>query len=321
MSNPEILKFNPYFSHNIWGGTRLKEEFGYNAEGDDIGECWGISACPGKESTVSGGSLDGMKLSQVYKKYPALFGKTPEQVQDSVFPLLVKIIDAREDLSIQVHPDDRYAKAHEGSLGKMECWYVLDCPGDATLVLGHNAKTREELCDMIDQGRWDELIRQVPVHPGDFIQIDPGTVHAIKAGTLLIETQQNSDITYRLYDYDRLQNGKKRQLHLKQSKEVITVPAEDNAVVHAPDIEPGRYCELHRCERYIIGRIRVQGPCTLRKQDPYLCATVIFGNGSINGTALKKGDHMIITSETNVLKMDGSMELVVSSENSGVKNR
>ena len=112
------------------------------------------------------------------------------------FPLLVKIIDAKDDLSIQVHPDDAYAKAHEnGSLGKTECWFILDCKENATLVVGHNAKTKEELEQMIHEGRWKEFIREIPIKPGDFIQIDPGTVHAIKGGTLLLETQQSSDIS------------------------------------------------------------------------------------------------------------------------------
>ena len=144
-------------------------------------------------------------------------------------------IDAKDDLSIQVNPDDAYAKVHEnGSLGKTECWFILDCKENATLVAGHNAKTKEELEHMIHEGRWKEFIREIPIMPGDFIQIDPGTVHAIKGGTLLLETQQSSDITYRVYDYDRLSNGKPRQKHIAQSFTVITVPAKsaENSVVH-----------------------------------------------------------------------------------------
>jgi len=112
-----------------------------------------------------------------WEKHPELFGNTGMDR----FPLLVKIIDAKDDLSIQVHPDDAYAKVHEnGSLGKTECWFILDCKENATLVAGHNAKTKEELERMIHEGRWKEFIREIPIKPGDFIQIDPGTVHAIK---------------------------------------------------------------------------------------------------------------------------------------------
>ena len=196
----QILFMEPVFTHNIWGGTKLREEYGYSIEGDDIGECWGIAAHPNGTCTIADGAYKGKKLSDLWEEHRELFGNT----QGKVFPLLIKIIDAKADLSIQVHPDDTYAAEHEkGSLGKMECWYILDCEPDSKLVIGHNAKTHEELEDMVHNGRWSELIREVPVKKGDFIQIDPGTVHAIKGGITILETQQNSDITYRVYDYDR----------------------------------------------------------------------------------------------------------------------
>ena len=108
----------------------------------------------------------------------------------------------------------------------MECWYILDCKENATIIIGHNAKTKEELTEMIHEGRWSDFIREIPIKKGDFLQIDPGTVHAIKGGSLILETQQNSDITYRVYDYDRLSNGKPRELHIDKSIDVITVLAQ-----------------------------------------------------------------------------------------------
>ena len=208
----ELLFLEPVCTHNIWGGKKLREEFGYAVEGDDLGECWGISAHPEGDGMIRKGSYQGKTLSQMWAEHPELFGNLPYDR----YPLLTKIIDAQDDLSIQVHPDDAYAQKNEnGSLGKTECWYIMDCKEDATLVVGHNAKTKDELDDMVAQGRWQELIREVPIRKGDFIQIDPGTVHAIKADTLILETQQNSAITYRLYDYGRLQNGKPRQLDRK----------------------------------------------------------------------------------------------------------
>ena len=140
--NKDIIFLSPVCTHNIWGGTRLNREFGYPIEGDDIGECWGISAHPNGDGTVASGAYQGMKLSELWEKHPELFGNTGMDR----FPLLIKIIDAKDDLSIQVHPDDAYAKVHEnGSLGKTECWFILDCKENATLVVGHNAKTKEEL--------------------------------------------------------------------------------------------------------------------------------------------------------------------------------
>ena len=147
--NREIIFLEPELKENVWGGNRLVTEFHYRDEGDGIGECWGISAHPHGDCKIAEGTWKGKTLSWLYREHRELFGnvKAPE------FPLLVKIIDAKEKLSIQVHPDDAYAKEHEnGSLGKTECWYVLDCPEDAELVIGHNAKTREELADMVHAG-------------------------------------------------------------------------------------------------------------------------------------------------------------------------
>ena len=142
----ELLFLDPVCTHNIWGGTRLREEFGCEETGDDLGECWGISAHPNGDGTVKNGTFAGLKLSQVWEKHPEVFGN----LSGDRFPLMAKIIDARDDLSIQVHPDDTYAREHEnGSFGKTECWYILDAPEGSTLVFGHNARTKEELSSMV----------------------------------------------------------------------------------------------------------------------------------------------------------------------------
>ena len=180
MNREGFIFLKPVFKEMIWGGNRLATEFGYDIPGDDTGECWGISAHPNGDCTVMNGKYAGMKLSKLWNEHPELFGK--EKVE-GVFPLLTKIIDAKADLSIQVHPSDDYAKVNEnGSLGKTECWYILDCLEGATLVVGHNAKDKEECAKMIHEGRWSEFIREVPIRKGDFVSIVPGTVHAIKAG-------------------------------------------------------------------------------------------------------------------------------------------
>ena len=263
-----------------------------------------------------------MHLSEVWKKYPELFGAE----KGEQFPLLIKIIDAREDLSIQVHPDDVYAAQHEnGSLGKMECWYVLECEEGASLVVGHNAGSRQQLCDMIDGGRWQELIREIPIHKGDFVQIDPGTVHAIKGGILLLETQQSSDITYRLYDYDRLQNGKPRQLHLQQSKDVITVPApsaEESVLHETVTLEQTHSTtehiadsvrKLESCQYYSVYRINVNGSIAFMQDAPFILMTVSEGSGLINGSVLQRGDFFILPAGLGQVEMEGKMQLIASS--------
>ena len=307
----EILFMNPVFTHNIWGGTKLREEFGYAIEGDDIGECWGIAAHPNGTCTIADGAYKGKKLSDLWEEHKELFGNT----QGKVFPLLIKIIDAKADLSIQVHPDDTYAAEHEnGSLGKMECWYILDCEPDSKLVIGHNAKTHEELEDMVHNGRWSELIREVPVKKGDFIQIDPGTVHAIKGGITILETQQNSDITYRVYDYDRLSNGKPRQLHVQQSLDVIKVPAApmSECMIETGEAETNKLQKLIECKYYQVFHMKVVGKAEFEQSYPFLIVSVVEGNGLLNHTSVKKGDHFILPCGYGNVEIEGNLELVAS---------
>lgn len=307
----ELLFLNPVCTHNIWGGTKLREEFGYPEEGEDIGECWGISAHPNGDGCIRNGVFAGKKLSEVWDAHPEVFGN----LAYDRFPLLTKIIDAREDLSIQVHPDDAYAAEHEnGSLGKTECWYVLDAPEGGTLVVGHNARTKEELAAMIQAGRWEELIREIPVKKGDFIQIDPGTVHAIKGGLLILETQQNSDITYRVYDYDRLQNGKPRELHVQKSMDVITVPAKaaEDCVKSALHLPENVLHELYACPYYHIFKADVNGRMTFLQKYPFLLLSVVEGDGSIDGQPVKKGDHMIVPCAYGEVHVEGRFSILAS---------
>lgn len=307
----EILFLNPVCTHNIWGGTRLRKEFGYPVEGDDIGECWGISAHPNGDGSIRNGVFAGMKLSEVWTEHPEIFGN----LDYDRFPLLTKIIDAREDLSIQVHPDDDYAKVQEnGSFGKTECWYIMDCPADASLVIGHNAKTKEELRDMIYGGKWKEFIREIPVKKGDFLQIDPGTVHAIKGGFLILETQQNSDITYRVYDYDRLQNGRPRELHVEKSIDVITVPAKsaEDSVKSALKLPKNRMNELHSCKYYDIFKLDVDGRMSFAQEYPFLLMSVLEGDGMIGSQPVKKGDHFILPCGFGTVKIQGKMSIIAS---------
>ena len=307
-----ILFLNPVFKEMIWGGNQLAEKFGYEIPSDKTGECWAVSAHPNGDCTVREGEYAGRKLSGLFKEEPELFGNLPLDR----FPLLIKIIDAKADLSIQVHPDDAYAKVHEnGSLGKTECWYILDCPEDATLVVGHNAGSREELKEMIDQKRWSELIREVPVKKGDFIQINPGTVHAIKGGLMILETQQNSDITYRVYDYDRLSNGKPRELHVQQSIDVITVPAPsaEDSVSHAADLPANTMNELIACDYYKVYKLTVTEPVSFEQEHPFLIMSVIEGEGLVNGQMIRKGDHFILPSGFGKVELQGDMTLIASS--------
>ncbi len=307
----ELLFLDPVCTHNIWGGSKLREVFGYPVEGNDLGECWGISAHPEGDGTVRKGDYEGCKLSEIWEKHPELFGN----LGYDRYPLLTKIIDAQDDLSIQVHPDDAYAKEHEnGSLGKTECWYIMDCKENATLVIGHNARTKEELDDMVHGGKWQELIREIPIRKGDFIQIDPGTVHAIKADTLILETQQNSAITYRLYDYGRLQNGKSRELHIDKSLDVITVPAKSaqDSVKSISELPENELNQIYTCEKYTIFKLDVNGDASFEQNYPFLAVSVLEGEGTVDGEKVHRGDHFIIPAVYGKVEISGKMSLILS---------
>lgn len=306
-----IIFLKPVFKEMIWGGSRLGTDFGYDILGDDTGECWGISAHPNGDDLIANEEFAGKTLSQLWNERPDLFGN----LKGDRFPLLIKIIDAKANLSIQVHPNDDYADKNEnGSLGKTECWYIIDCPKDAKLVVGHNAKTREELSDMIHQGRWDEFIRYVPIKKGDFIQIDPGTVHAITSGCMILETQQNSDITYRVYDYDRVTNGKPRELHVEKSIDVITVPAKstEDSVRNTNDLPQNKWNLLEECKYYKVYKMVLDGTASFEQTHPFLNMSVLDGEGDINGQKIKKGDHFILPAGFGEVKISGRIEIIAS---------
>lgn len=313
MSRP-VLFLEPVLNETLWGGYRLANEYGYGIPGQKIGECRAISALPGSDCVIKNDIYLGKTLSQLWNEMPFLFGDRNEKQ----FPLLIKILDAKEDLSIQVHPDDSYAAEHEnGSLGKTECWYILDCEENAALVIGHNAKTKQELKEMIDQARWTELIRKVPVKKGDFIQIEPGTIHSIMGGIILLEIQQSSDITYRVYDYDRLLDGKPRKLHIQQSLDVITVPApsvEDNLKT-ALSIPENKMFELISCQYYKVWKLNLSGTFSFEQSYPFLMMNVTEGKGLLNGRQIQKGDHLILPAGFGRVDMQGDAEMILSTVN------
>lgn len=316
----DLFFLNPVFHKKLWGGRRLQTDYGYNLPDGPVGECWAISAHPAGDCTVRGGAWDGWHLSVLWDKHRELFG----DLKGDRFPLLVKILDAEDDLSIQVHPNDTYAFEHEhGSLGKRECWYVLDVHEGAHIVVGQRAQNRQEFMFMAEQGRWDDLVNEVPIQKGDFFQVEPGTVHAILGGTLVLETQQSSDVTYRVYDFDRVQpDGKLRELHLDRALDVIdfNAKAQKSGAVTAPEV--GGVTHLVTTPNYAVDRIRVKPdtPVTLSQRWPFLCASVVEGSGCVTVGGMRHdlplGTHFVAPSNCGNLLFEaqgnGSMTLVVS---------
>ncbi len=306
----EVIHVAPVFKETIWGGDRLHRVVGYDIPSDHTGECWAISAHPNGDGVIDEGEYAGHTLSWLWDEHRELFGN----LEGDRFPLLIKIIDARDDLSIQVHPDDAYAGLHEnGSLGKTECWYILDCDEDAKIVVGHHAKDHEEVKRMIEEKKWDDFIRVIPVHKGDFFQIIPGTVHAIKTGTLILETQQSSDVTYRVYDYDRLQNGRPRDLHIQQSIDVIKAPyVPDTSQKHTEKVDDATLTTLVSCPFYTVVKVDLLGRAHIKNDHPFVNFSVLAGEGDLDGRPVKKGDHLILPASYGSMSLSGNMELILS---------
>ena len=306
----------PIFHGKIWGGRKLETEFGYEIPDGPIGECWAISAHPNGDCVIAGGAWDGMHLSELWDQHRELFG----DVDGDRFPLLVKIIDAKDNLSVQVHPDDAYAAEHEnGSLGKRECWYVLAVDPGTKIVIGQRAHDRAELAQMIEDGRWDDMLNLVPCHVGDFFPIAPGTVHAIQGGTLILETQQSSDVTYRVYDYDRVQDdGSTRELHIQQSLDVVDygMEAPASGEVTAPEVDG--VTELMECPNFVVDRVRVEGEKNVEQPWPFMCVSVIEGSGTVTASEagvehqVARGTHFLAPAGCGSLRFSGDMTLVTS---------
>ncbi|RGZ01165.1 mannose-6-phosphate isomerase, class I [Clostridium sp. AM58-1XD] len=306
----EIIFLEPVFKQNIWGGHRMREEFRYDIPWNNTGEAWVVSAHPNGDCRIRSGTYEGKTLSWLWDHQRSLFGN----LQKDEFPLLVKIIDAADDLSIQVHPDDSYARSHENQpLGKTECWYILDCMDDASIVIGHNAQTKQQLKEMIDEGKWPEIIRTRPIKQGDFFFIEPGTVHAIKAGTMILEIQQNSDITYRLYDYERLYSGAPRELHIQQSLDVITCPHREFQPEPAHTIGRGFVKKiLVSCPLFTVEKWSVKNRCRIPQPYPFLIVDVLDGIGTADSREIKKGDHFILPAGYGDCRIWGNLTLVTS---------
>lgn len=316
-STTDLIILKPVFHNKIWGGRRLAEEYGYDIPEGTVGECWAISAHPHGDCEVASGVFEGKTLSELWASHRELFGNE----EGDCFPLLIKILDAKDDLSVQVHPDDTYAAEHEnGSLGKSECWYILDAKENGDIVVGQNASSKEEFAAMVEQGKWTKLLNYVPIKAGDFFRIDPGTVHAIRTGTLILETQQSSDITYRVYDYDRLgDDGKPRDLHLAQSLEVIDYAqkAPTSGEITAPEIDG--VTELMSCKYFSVEKYEIHETKTIAQPWPFMCVSVIEGEGTVCADGgkgcehkLYKGSHFIVPASSGSLHFTGTMTLITS---------
>ena len=316
MTKPIFL--NAVLQEKIWGGTKLNSLFNFTLPSEKTGEAWIISAHPNGISTIKGpAEYAGQGLDELYKTHPELFNGQ----QLASFPLLIKLLDASDDLSIQVHPDDEYALEHEGEYGKNECWYVVQAEPGAKIVYGHTAMTPEEFAGKIDNQAWSDLFTEVPVKAGDFFDVPSGTIHAIGGGIVILETQQNSDTTYRVYDYNRTDDaGNPRPLHIQQTKDVTTIPhsvATTNQQVVTTDT--GTRTTFVENKFFTVWKYDINGDYSDALSSTYHLVTVLDGKGTltVDGTQypIQKADSFILPSGTPTLQINGSVQLIVSQSN------
>ncbi len=282
----------------LWGGVRLKYEFGKQINLEPLAESWECSAHPDGPSIVVNGEHKGKTLIKVIAEHPEYLGSKTNPKDG--FPILIKFIDAAKDLSVQVHPDDDYARIYEHDRGKTEMWYVLDAEPGAELVYGFEHPVNEEILRIaVNNGDLAKHLHRVKVHKGDTFYIRAGTVHAIGAGLLIAEIQESSNLTYRVYDYDRVgPNGKKRELHFDKAVKVLNMePVRDirqrsRIVHHFPGCSREVIC---RCQYFEVEKVNCL-ECyefTVRPES-YQVVLCIEGNGSLGDMEFKKGQCILL---------------------------
>ncbi|MDR1834220.1 MAG: class I mannose-6-phosphate isomerase [Fusobacteriaceae bacterium] len=303
-----IVKLKPAFKNYLWGGAKLKTLYGKENPDAIIAESWELSCHPAGESLIATGDAAGLTLSAyIARRGKRILGENCRRF--AAFPILVKLIDAARPLSVQVHPGNDWALAHEGEQGKTEMWVVLECEPGAFLYYGFTREiSREELAQRIAGGRLEEVLNRVPVQSGDVFFISPGTIHAIGEGIVIAEIQQSSDVTYRVYDYGRVdQQGRPRELHIEKALAVLTrTPPGEH-----PDFEG----HLGKCPYFEVDRFTMDGERKDAVDDSSFQAFLFYkGEGVIRqeGTTLRfrKGDCFFAEAGSGSYRLEGTGEFL-----------
>ena len=302
----------------IWGGTRLRELFGKEG-GDRLAESWELSCHPDGECYIMGGEFDGMKLSDFVNEHPEAVSSGFKS-GDS-FPVLVKLIDAKNDLSVQVHPNDEYAHKYENDNGKTEMWYVIDAAPDSELIYGFNEElSKEDFRKAIENNTLMEKLRRVPVKQGDVFFIEPGTLHAIGKGILIAEIQQSSNVTYRVYDYGRLgADGKPRPLHIEKALEVTnTKPLDPERPVYGLELDGVVTQLLADCQYFNVNRHRLIKELELyADKNSFAHVLMIGGSGGElvadnHRLELTMGSSVFVPAGTGAFAIKGNCDVIVT---------
>ena len=312
----EPLRLKPCLRSYLWGGTRLREEYHKTGAGI-IAESWELSVRSDGPTLIGSGAHCGESLADILCADPV--GMAGTRCGVAPFPLLIKLIDAQKDLSVQVHPSDASACREKGEQGKTEMWYVVDCEPESTLFLGFSrAVTPDELRQRAQDGTICEVLNRVAVHPGDVFFVRPGTVHAIGAGILVAEIQQNSDTTFRVYDYNRLgADGKPRQLHLERAIEVMNcAPAQGAADTLLP-CPPDGVQEVLTCEYFRVRRAEVKRRIDLSTEGgSFTHLMCVRGGGDIlcggRNYPFRQGDSYFLPAALGEYAVEGDGSLLLS---------
>lgn len=307
MSIDPIVKLSPAFKDYLWGGTKLRDIYHKQCDFDIIAESWELSAHPDGMCMIASGQRKGMLFTDYLDKI-GIYALGTKFDANKDFPLLIKLIDARQNLSVQVHPDDTYALLHENGYGKTEMWYVIDAEPGSGLYVGFNKDvSREEVSLRIKNNTIMEVLDFHPTKPGDVFFIPAGTVHAIGAGNLICEIQQSSNSTYRLYDYDRRDKfGNPRELHLEKALDVLDYHK------YEPILFDGKV----KCDYFEVSFMNVKGNLQIPLTSDSFCSiTCINGEGDLtlgDTMPVVSGETIFIPATNNVLKVEGNVSLIIS---------
>ncbi len=313
-----VLKLTPAFKDYLWGGTRLRDDFQKDCDFDKIAESWELSCHKDGPSTIANGEFKGLTLSEyIDKAGKSVLGTDCEKFEN--FPILIKLIDAKDNLSVQVHPDNEYAQRVEGEYGKTEMWYIVDCDEGATLLYGFkDTITKDEFAQRIADNTLLEVTNAVPVKKGDVFFIQAGTLHAIGKGILIAEIQQNSNTTYRIYDYGRVgKDGKPRELHVEKAKDVTDLcPAK--AYPETPVEQKDGYTSklLSSCDYFTTYAVDVDSKAVLEADEKsFLSLLILDGDCEITAddtVKAKKGDSIFVPAGTGKVIVDGKCKAILT---------
>ena len=314
----EMFKLTPFVADYIWGGSRLIDEYGIETDKNPAAEAWVLSCHKAGPAVVSEGEYKGKTLQEIYESDKSICGTNGQKFE--FFPILIKLIDAKNNLSIQVHPDDEYAMRVEGEYGKTEAWYILDCDDDAELILGFNRDVSvEEFKKAAQSEEMLDIVNKVKVKKGDLFFIEAGTMHAICKGIMLAEVQQNSNTTYRIYDYGRLgADGKPRPLHVDKAADVTKLcPPEipDAAARKVERFENAVRTELTACDLFKMYNLKIDGKFdSCADEASFVSLLCLEGEAEVKcgkkTLSFKKGESIFIPADAGEFSINGKTEIL-----------